>query len=135
MNEIIPNLYLGELLDANFVSCRGDKDWVIITVTDYWLPMSMVSSAIFIRITKIERPEIRANMNALNKVAKLIDKLLKEGKKVLVHCGAGIERSPLCVAWYLHTKKKMTIADAYELIWLKRPSVLYRGDWLGKYEE
>jgi hypothetical protein len=139
MDEIIPNLYVGELLDANFVAYRislGEDDWEVISVLDYEPDRSIVGKAIHIRITRrnTKTNEIRANMRAINKVADKNDEDLKKGKKLLVSCGAGIERSPLCVAWYLHKKKGMTISDAYHLLWQKRPCVLYRGDWLGKYE-
>jgi hypothetical protein len=140
MDEIIPNLYVGELLDANFVAYRislGEDDWEVITVTDYEPDRSIVGNSTHICITrKISKDHegIRANMKSLNKAADKIDEILKKKKKCLIHCGGGIERSPLCVAWYLHKKKGMTIADAYQLLWQKRPCVLYRGDWLGKYE-
>jgi len=133
MDEIIPNLFIGDLLDANFVSYRtaqGENDWEIISVTDELPNKSIVHKTTFIRIRYDKGYESYAKTKALDVVARKIDKFLRSGKKVLVHCYQGIERSPLSVAWYLHKKNGITISDAYEIIILKRPSVLYRGDWL-----
>src|SRR5579884_2643613 len=60
------------------------------------------------------------------------DALLKDGKKVLLHCGAGIERSPLACVWFLHTKRNMDFDEAYEFVKEKRPIVADRRTWLGK---
>ena len=65
------------------------------------------------------------------KVADLLYALAyKPGKnKILVHCGAGQERSPLVVALHLY-KLGMELSDAYDLIQAKRPQILRRYDWL-----
>src|SRR6267378_1315273 len=39
--------------------------------------------------------------SALDACAERIGQLRKDGFNILVHCGAGIERSPLAIAWYL----------------------------------
>jgi len=73
-----------------------------------------------------------ANVRVLDEFADFVDKLLSEGKKVLVHCGMGVERSPLAVVWYLHKKKGMSIADAYRYVMNRRSVVADRTSWLPK---
>ena len=59
----------------------------------------------------------------LNVLAGKIEKFLKEGKTILVHCAMGQERAPLVVAWYLSKYRNMTLNKAYNLISKKRPSI------------
>jgi len=66
----------------------------------------------------------------LNALADIINVALDSGERVLVHCGAGIERSPLTVVYYLWKYKQYTLMDAYKLIERKRPIVQNRGCWL-----
>ncbi|MCH2466069.1 MAG: dual specificity protein phosphatase family protein, partial [Gemmatimonadetes bacterium] len=54
------------------------------------------------------------------------------GRKVVVHCHMGMERSVLAVAWWLHSYKNMSLDEAYELIRQKRPVALDRREWIGE---
>ena len=56
------------------------------------------------------------------------------GRKVVVHCHMGMERSVLAVAWWLHSYKNMSLDDAYGLISQKRPIALDRREWIGEPE-
>lgn len=49
---------------------------------------------------------------------------------VLVHCAAGIERSPLVIAHYLHEQFRMSLDDAYDWIRRHRPIVQDRRAWI-----
>lgn len=69
----------------------------------------------------------RAN---LDRVAFTIERLLMNRKRVLVHCGQGVERSPLAVAWYLRSYRDYTLDDAYALLKRKRPEVEDHRAWL-----
>jgi protein-tyrosine phosphatase len=73
-----------------------------------------------------------ANVRVLDDFADHVDKLLSEGEKVLVHCGMGVERSPLAVVWYLHRKKGMSIVEAYRYVMKRRSVVADRTLWLPK---
>jgi protein-tyrosine phosphatase len=86
-----------------------------------------------------EQEEFRDNvLNKIYRVNKLNKKLLMltihyyliNQKKVLVHCGAGIERSPLTVACYLAHYHEKSMDDAYKIIQEKRPQVEDRRNWL-----
>ena len=58
--------------------------------------------------------------------------LRHNGRKVVVHCHMGMERSVLAVAWWLHSYKNMSLDDAYGLISQKRPIALDRREWIGE---
>lgn len=42
---------------------------------------------------------------------------------VLVHCRMGVSRSAACILYYLMTRKKMTLKEAYTLLLSKRPII------------
>ena len=58
--------------------------------------------------------------------------LRHNGRKVVVHCHMGMERSVLAVVWWLHSYKNMSLDDAYGLISQKRPIALDRREWIGE---
>jgi len=123
MSQILDNLYLGSLDDA----LNAPSDFVIVCVLEYQPPNEPKGAYRF--------PFLEgglANVKVLDEFADFVDKLLSEGRKVLVHCAMGIERSPLAVVWYLHKKKGMSIPEAYAFVKSKRSVVADRTIWLPK---
>jgi hypothetical protein len=54
-----------------------------------------------------------------------------KSRQMLVHCGAGIERSPLTVAWYMCRRRVVADLDqAYTCLIKRRPAVQDRRMWL-----
>lgn len=134
MDEIVPNLYLGDEDDAK--KAPGDIVRICVlencTPRDRWHPNTI---HIPILVPDIEEPFgvvwYKASVPQLAFVAKTIDFLLRDGQRVLVHCWAGVERSPLAVAFYLHLAKRLSMAKAYKMVEEKRPMTQRRdGDWL-----
>ena len=78
---------------------------------------------------------MRANFASrirLNEAADYIDEEMAKGAKLLVHCGAGMERSPLTVAWWLcRSGVTKTFPEAYKLMAQERPIVQNREFWVG----
>jgi len=123
MSQILDNLYLGNLDDA----LNAPPDFVIVCVLEYQPPNEPNGAYRF--------PFLEgglANVKVLDEFADFVDKLLSEGRKVLVHCAMGVERSPLAVVWYLHKKKGMSIPEAYAFVKSKRSVVADRTVWLPK---
>ena len=123
MSQILDNLYLGSLDDA----LNAPPDFVIVCVLEYQPPNEPKGAYRF--------PFLEgglANVKVLDEFADFVDKLLSEGRKVLVHCAMGVERSPLAVVWYLHKKKGMSIPEAYAFVKTKRSVVADRTVWLPK---
>jgi protein-tyrosine phosphatase len=71
----------------------------------------------------------KATPETLESVCQAIDEALTVGP-VLVHCGGGVERSPLSVAWWLHSRRGMALPDAYQLVALKHPPTQDRTFWI-----
>lgn len=106
-DEIIRNLGLGGLKDAYDMVPRGYRNICVLEYTEI-LPPGTISIPILSTQTG------KALTRQLNRAASVIDQLLKEGDRVLVHCAMGIERSPLTVAYYLvRTGFAENIQEAY----------------------
>jgi protein-tyrosine phosphatase len=120
MDEILPGLYLGDANDA--LKAEG---MVIICVLEV-KPPTEPQGAIFFPFLE----NGIANMNILRDFASTVDRLLTDGKKVLVHCGGGIERSPLAVAFYISWKRGIPIEEAYQIVEQKHPQTQRRLQWL-----
>ena len=59
-------------------------------------------------------------MNYFEQAANWIEKIIKEGGVVLVHCVKGISRSATLIIAFLIIKKKMTLQQAIEMMKKKR---------------
>ena len=57
----------------------------------------------------------------LDEAVKLIDQHLSQGSTVVVHCQAGISRSPAVIMAYLIRFKGMTVEEALEVVKRVRP--------------
>ena len=116
-SEIIAGLYVGDLQDAQ--KFAGTIISVLPDVPENEPPHA------------INMPFLAEGLLTLEKTAVLIDEELAQGRRVLVHCEEGCERAPLVVAWFLKTKRGMTLDEAYALLKSKRPIVEDRRRWLG----
>ena len=118
-HEIIPNLFVGDLQDAQ------KFDGVIINVIPDILDGEPKHA--------IHVPFLADGIRSLDGTAALIETALSLGLRVLVHCEEGCERAPLTIAWFLKTRRAMTLDDAYALLKSRRPIVQDRRRWLGIY--
>ncbi len=119
-NEIIANLFVGDLQDA------ARFDGIIISV----LPELLESEP----RRAILLPFMANGRATLDSTAAVIDAALERNQRVLVHCEEGCERAPLVVAWFLKTRRGMTLDEAYALMKSRRPIVQDRRRWLGIYD-
>jgi protein-tyrosine phosphatase len=116
-SEIIANLFVGDLQDAQRF------DGVVISVLPD-VPEGEPAHA-------IHMPFLGHGIVSLDSTADLIEAALGRGERVLVHCEEGCERAPLVVAWFLRTRRAMTLDEAYALLKSRRPMVQDRRRWLG----
>jgi protein-tyrosine phosphatase len=119
-NEIIANLFVGDLQDA------ARFDGIIISV----LPELLESEP----RRAILMPFMANGRATLDSTAAVIDAALERNQRVLVHCEEGCERAPLVVAWFLKTRRGMTLDESYALMKSRRPIVQDRRRWLGIYD-
>lgn len=124
-NQILSNLYLGDLQDSLQFAKDYPDGHIIVVLEDR--PQSEPMQSIHVPVLTSSG---HVHNTQLNKVACIIDALLGQNKPLLVHCAAGIERSPLTVAWYLHKYHKFSMDGAYEVIKRKRPQIADRQIWL-----
>jgi protein-tyrosine phosphatase len=115
--EVIPGLFVGDLQDA-----QRFHGTIISVLPD--VPEAEPLHA-------IHMPFLADGVESLERTAALIDDELAQGHRVLVHCEEGCERAPLVVAWFLKTRRGMTLDQAYVLLKARRPIVEDRRRWLG----
>ena len=117
MNKILEGLFLGDVNDAELRSYKFDSIYDI----RRWIPLD-------------EFEDVRIEADLLDALAVLIHEERKQLKNILVYCTAGLERSPLVVAWYLCTYPEnhgvKNLKQAYDFIG-KRRNVLPRDCWVG----
>lgn len=118
-SEIIANLFVGDLQDAQRF------EGMIINV----LPDIIEGEPAH----AIHMPFLARGIEMLERTADLIDDGLARGLRVLVHCEEGCERAPLVIAWFLKTRRAMTLDQAYALLKCRRTIVEDRRRWLGIY--
>ncbi|HVN29087.1 MAG TPA: dual specificity protein phosphatase [Candidatus Binataceae bacterium] len=118
-SEIIPNLFVGDLQDAQRF------DGVIINVLPDLLDGEPAQA--------IHVPFLAEGLASMERSAELIEDALARGARVLVHCEEGCERAPLVVAWFLKSRRAMSLDEAYALLKSRRPIIEDRRRWLGIY--
>ena len=128
MNEILPHLWLGDLND----SFTAPEDFIILCVLEVRYPL-LPKRAILQPILEMSPNGPQMNMNGMEKACKIIDGVLNDEKNILVHCAAGVERSPLTIVWWLHTRMGQSLDVAYDFVKSKRSIVENRLIWLPKY--
>jgi len=118
-SEIVANLYVGDLQDA--VKFDGMIISVLADVPECEPGRS------------IQLPFLANGRATLDSTAALIHAALELKQRVLVHCEEGSERAPLVVAWYLITRRGMSLDSAYDLLKTRRPIIRDRRKWLGNF--
>ncbi len=125
-NQIINNLYVGDIEDSIKFDELYPTTGVILCVLEDRPPQEPNNAGHVAIKTESEH----VHTEQLDKVYTFIDAMLKTDHHVLVHCMAGIERSPLTVAYFLTKHYGMTIEKAYEIVKKARPQTQDRREWL-----
>lgn len=126
--EILPGLYLGDAQDALrfkgiVISVHEDHD----TVPPHGIHLPILKPYDW----RDPNGVAAVDMRALERTIAAIKAHHGAGRQVLVHCYAGIERSPLTIVYYLHKfGHAKTIPEAYAFVMAKRPIVQDRQSWL-----
>ena len=67
-----------------------------------------------------EAEMLRAHIDEL---VVLLDRLLRAGRRVYLHCNAGLNRAPTVAIAYLHVQRGLTLDTARDLVKAQRPCV------------
>mgnify|MGYP001602529208 CR=1 FL=1 len=140
ISKILDHLYLGDEEDArNFdgtIICAMQEIPEDEPMGAYWIPI--IRSNVPLNIKELiadQGAEITALRHQIEIACSMIEMYIDEGKDVLVHCLAGIERSPLVIVCYLHDNG-YSWDSAYEFVKKIRPQVQNRLQWLNlSYED
>lgn len=131
-NEIIPNLYIGNIDSAkNLKFIKNKKIKVIIncstSIPNYFQYTTNIE---YFRLA-VEDNLLEYDVDLMTKYlpnyVNIIDKSLSQNKPVLVHCYAGRQRSACLITAYLIYKYKYSIEDAYKYIRSKRKEAFHYG--------
>ncbi len=122
-NEIIPNLWLGNIKDSankEFI----DKMDIIVNCTKDIPFFNNTKKCIRIPVEdNLEKVEIANLYKFLDKITTFIHTQLRQGKKVFVHCFAGKQRSASVITAYLMKYTGLSQTQVIELIKTKRTIV------------
>lgn len=125
-SPVLSWLYLGSLAD----SWKWDGD--ALCVHEDLFPPLVKSSEVRVPVAYMHSNPTRmvAQPAQLNICKAIIHEHAATKTPLLVHCMAGVERSPLTVVWYLMFAQGLTMDEAYAFVKARRPQVEDRRDWL-----
>lgn len=148
ISEIIPNLSIGTIWDAIHAN---REDWgLIICVAEYGSLANWEIDDLLCQDRKLlmapfcdytnageNLQNTKANKSVLDFIA---DEILQHRAKhpILIHCAAGVERSPLAVIYYLSRywfRSSKSPREIFEFVKSKRPIVEDRLNWLDWEDE
>jgi len=122
ISEIISGLYLGgEEIAMNKDLLNEKNITTILNVTSH-IPFYHESEFTYHRIPIIDAPNIDIKQY-FDETFKMIDDVIKNNKKILIHCQAGISRSATIVIAYIMKKNNIKMNDAYKIVYAKRPCI------------
>lgn len=145
-NRIIHDIWVGDLEDAKVWD--GNLLCVLETRPDSEPENALHIPILFLRWEKIAVKDEHGNDSynyttngfvdralpvQLDAVAHVIQNHVDAGTKLLVHCSAGMERSPLALTWYMHTRAGLSLEEAFEFVKSKRPQAENRLEWIVGY--
>ena len=125
MSEIIDNLYISDRKHVTF--WVSNYDLIVNCTPD--IPFPLLCRAT-IRIPVRDHPSHAKKMLQIIRETHVLEAIhahLQEGKTVLVHCHAGIQRSCAVVACYLVKYHGLTPDQAIAYIKVQRPIAFFNG--------
>jgi len=135
---ITEKVAIGDSLDAtNEEALKKEKIDCILNLTIRWCPMEeLLSDKLGITYHHIcvgRHQGLEPIKMELRTAVFLLDLLSGKFKKILVHCGAGIDRAPFVVAYWICTqdyRSSAFIHRAYKTVKEKRPQIKEHMEWV-----
>jgi len=117
MNRVLENLYLGDEQDSN----------------NFWLSQEPLHTTLDLTGWNLDEKGMTPSQSFfLQNLCELINIARSQGP-VLVHCHAGIDRSPFAVAVYLFEEHPFTPENAYDFVKACHPQTIIHDDWMREY--
>lgn len=119
-NEIITNLWLGNIIDSRNIEFLNNIDIVINCSKN--IPFNNEKNTqVRIKVDdNLEKQEIVNMYRYLDKITEFIHKSLIASKRIFVHCYAGKQRSATVICAYIMKYLGFSYEEATELIQKKR---------------
>ncbi|CAF1242520.1 unnamed protein product [Adineta ricciae] len=123
MTQIVPHIFVGNMLDSqNLDRLNQNRITHIINCTPD-LPCKWEGKYKYLRVDVLDLPSQNIRKH-FEDVFQFIDKALRDkSSNILVHCSAGISRSPTLVLAYMIKKDRMQLDDAFTAMRQLRPIV------------
>lgn len=126
-NQIVSgksSIYIGNLTSAqNEELLLKLKVRAILTVDIYPLPDQVIKQLTYYLHVKLKDDEKEDLITNLDKSCKFISKCMDEKINLIIHCVAGLSRSPAILIGYLMKQNKLGYEQAFELVRKKRDRV------------
>ncbi|XP_076305730.1 dual specificity protein phosphatase 10-like isoform X1 [Tachypleus tridentatus] len=134
-SEILPFLFLGNERDAtNLANLRKLGIGHVLSVTVHNTGHHNSSGIIYKRLPASD--SCHQNIKQYFEEAfDFIDEVRLHDSKVLVHCQAGISRSPTIAIGYIMHHTHMSLVDAYRLVKTRRPTISPNLNFMGQLLE
>lgn len=114
MTEILPQIYVGNMYDAQHSERLNENGITHIINATPDLPLRTESKYKCLRVSVLDSPS-QTIRDYFDLASDFIDAALRsKTSKVLVHCSAGISRSPTLVLAYMIKRYQLTARDAFE---------------------
>lgn len=125
ITEIVPSIFVGQLVIAQ------NKDILkklgithIVNLSQY--PNYFPNDFSYLTIDIPDSPDVDISQHFTKASRFIHNAYLKKGR-ILIHCFAGLSRSPTICISYLVKKRKMTLSEALDFYVTKRPHVINDG--------
>jgi protein-tyrosine phosphatase len=123
MTKIMPHLYLGNECDArNLQALEKEGIYYILNVTKA-IPMPPASSKFIAKRIAVNDCPGQNLKQHFEEAFDFIDEAKNNNSKVLVHCQAGVSRSPTIVIAYMMSRLHITMNEAMERVRQQRPII------------
>ena len=122
---VLPNL---GVTGAEGADTGIDKGYFVINVADELYNGATVKMPIEPKAWSIGNKG--SVLQTLNQIVDTMQIAMDSGKKVVVHCSMGMERSVLATVWYLTRTQGLNLDNAYGLVRSIRPIATDRREWI-----
>ncbi|XP_003744513.1 dual specificity protein phosphatase 8-like [Galendromus occidentalis] len=137
-DRILPFLYLGSQIDAqDCQSLRSRNIAYVLNVSATCPKAKSISETRFMRVP-VEDSHTEDLVQYFDRTFTFLDKVRESSGCVLVHCSAGISRSPTVAIAYIMRHLRLSSNDAYRYVKSKRSRISPNFNFLGqllKYEK
>jgi len=113
MTEILPHIFVGNALDAQNQDRLREYGITHIINSTPDLPCFSEQQYQYLRIAILDLPSANIRKHFDSAIQFIDEALCRKGNNVLVHCSAGISRSPTLVLAYMIKKYRMTLDEAF----------------------